>query len=273
MPGTSNAKTKDINFLTALTAAEEGRHRAKKGVNALIVLFAFVAMASGGFFVWNQMQQGSLIAEKTALESYLNDQQVAAQYAQSEQTRNEAAGLDAKAKALEGAVSGVATHPDLSAGQIRQTFSIAGESVELNDFVYDRETGQLAFSATCEKATGVSAFISQLRMSGIFADVAYEGYTGNTTSVTGAGIANEDGSTTYPATVSTSFTFNVRCSVAAPGSSAATDATATEDAAAEDAAAEGAAADAAATEDAATEDAAAEGARDTASGAGEAGNG
>jgi hypothetical protein len=255
MPGTSNAKTKDINFLTALTAAEGGRHRAKKGVNALIVLIAFVAMASAGFFAWNHIQQNSLIAEKTALESYLDDQQVVAQYAQSEQTRNEAAGLEAKAKVLEGAVSGVATHPDLSADQIRQIFSIAETRAELNDFAYDRETGQLAFSATCEKATDVSLFIAQLRLSGIFADVAYEGYTGNTTSVAGDGVANGDGSTTYPTMVSTSFTFNARCSVAAPGSSAAPEV------------------DAIAAEGATAGDATAEGARDAASGEGEAVNG
>jgi len=88
--------------------------------------------------------------------------------------------------------------------------------VALGPFSYDRATALLTFSGTSNTAAGVSSFIAQLRQSGIFRDVSYDGYAGGVATTQGTKHVADDGTVTYDEVKEAAYAFNVRAVVAPP---------------------------------------------------------
>jgi hypothetical protein len=134
-------------------------------------------------------------------------------YDESRTTEELARSANAMVDAIAGALDKIKTYPDLTGAGVEKLFSLAGDTIEMSGLVYDSESGILAFSAACDSVTRIPLFIAQLRISGIFTDVTYEGYSGDSVTIPGTPILNDDGSVTSNDTVKKQYTFSIRCLV------------------------------------------------------------
>ena len=95
--------------------------------------------------------------------------------------------MKAQAEELSSVLMNLSSYPDMAAGDFHLIYEYAGDRVDISGVNYTRPAGVLAFNAECPTVTGVPIFVAQLRMSGVFADVRYEGYTEKITTVTASG--------------------------------------------------------------------------------------
>jgi hypothetical protein len=208
-------KNKELNLLTALNGGGR-RRKAGKGYIATVAVLAVIAAAVALFFMYTINEGGKLTEKRDAALAYVNDPITHEQYSVSNSNKTAAAAAEVRSKAIVAAVEVVNSYPDMSGDDFRQLFDIAGKAVTMSNITYDRTTGALSFEGRCKSADIIPSFVSQLRASGIFADVNYEGYSGSTYTVPGK--TNDDG-TVSKDTVVTEYVFSVNCVVSAEGQS------------------------------------------------------
>ncbi|MDR3308179.1 MAG: hypothetical protein LBS58_04705 [Coriobacteriales bacterium] len=227
-------KQKDMNFLAIL---DKRANKKPLGLGAVLVPVAFIALlVLGGFYYW-QAETAARDLQATAkdIQSYLDNPHTQDQVDLARRARSEAGEVRALADTVAVPVENLATYPDITSAALGTIFYIASWNVELSDFSYDRETGQLSFLATCDYATGVPIFVGRLRSCGVFDDVTYDGYDGTVTKTREIIVTGKDGATSYETESYETFAFYVLCNVAhvppaepEPGSEAATGETAGE---------------------------------------------
>jgi len=92
-----------------------------------------------------------------------------------------------QATELEQVLLNLSSYPDMYGGDFHLIYEYAGNRIDVSGVNYTRTSGVLAFEAECDAVTAVPIFVAQLRMSGIFEDVKYEGYTEKITTTTSTG--------------------------------------------------------------------------------------
>ncbi|MDR0817754.1 MAG: hypothetical protein LBN35_03855 [Clostridiales Family XIII bacterium] len=214
------AKNRELNLLLAL---DRNKIKAPGGGNKLFVvlLIVIVVLAFAAAAIFYFLETANLQNEKDMALVYLNDPATQSAYNESNQAQLEAMQMQTEAGELAGAIENLKAYPDLKSSQWKKFFRVAGGRVNVSGFSYDRTTGLLTFSAETSSATRVPIFIAELRTSGIFTDVTYEGYTGGTTTETvtsgGSQVAADGTTAPVQTTVSkTSYTFSVSCLVKPP---------------------------------------------------------
>jgi len=209
-------KQKDINLLAALEKTEaKTRSSARPNVLPLLVLVV-VVVGLGAYWFAQDKGSADLRLQKAEIESYLNAPETVSQLQATQTALADAASMREAANAMEAVTKAVATHPDLTAQQIQKIFEVATDRATLDNFSYDRETGEFSFTAKTGTASGVALFVTQLRDTGLFADVSYGGYAGGTTEKV-VQTNSEDGEAPKTETVTTSsYSFSVVCVVRAP---------------------------------------------------------
>jgi len=196
-------KIKDMNFLAVIEQEEKGKKKRRIGTVPLIAIIGIV-LGIAAYIILNQMESAQLFAEIQEKQDYIKTNQ--SDYDEAMSIEAEAADMTAKSEQIGTAVANIQSHPDLSADELRQILELAGDRVRMTNISFDRDSGTLSFSATCDTAAGVPIFISQLRLSGLFADISYQGYSGRTESSALGGTSAE---------FSSVYSFSVTCAVVA----------------------------------------------------------
>ncbi|MDR1042868.1 MAG: hypothetical protein LBL54_03090 [Clostridiales Family XIII bacterium] len=201
-------KNKELNLLAALDRGKQ-RQKAGKGVVALIAVVVVLAAGVGLFLMYTINEGDGFTERRDAALAFVDDPGTKAQYDESIANQREASRSQSRADALTGAVESINSYPDMSGDDFKTTFKIAGKQVNLSNISYDRSTGILSFDAKCGSAEHIPVFIADLRSSGVFFDVYYDGYSGG--SYTVAGEPDEDGAVKN--SVVTEYSFSVTCLV------------------------------------------------------------
>jgi hypothetical protein len=171
-------KNRDINLLLAL---DHQKVNARKGkgisivVPILVIVLVAVAMGAGYSYFYNNTSE--IRAQKEAIELYLSDPATTAAYNESLSAQSESARMAAEMSALRDVILNITSYPNLTGGDLDQVREIAGSRIKLAPMTYDKTSGVLSFNATSDTVTGVPLFVAQMRISGIFSDVQYQGYS------------------------------------------------------------------------------------------------
>jgi hypothetical protein len=179
-------RQKDINFLSVIDAKQDRQALSKFLLACIAVIAAFLVL-SLCVFVFGLVAQTGIQSEKNRIEEYLNDPNTLAALAASNVAANDLAEINKQNEALKSPISSIETHPLLRPNDIRTILNLEGSQVEIGVIYFNVESGLLEFTADIEgeNIEGVPYYITQLRNSGIYADVTYRGY--NETGVGGAG--------------------------------------------------------------------------------------
>jgi hypothetical protein len=172
---------KEINLLLAMDR-QKVSSRKNKGVSIVvpIVVVVLVAVAMGAGYSYFYNNTSGIKAQKEAIELYLSDPATTAAYNESLTAQSEAARMTAEMSALRDVILNITSYPNLMGGDLDQVREIAGSRIKLSVMTYDKTSGVLSFNATSDTVTGVPLFIAQMRISGIFSDVQYQGYSEST---------------------------------------------------------------------------------------------
>jgi len=179
---------KDINLIAAMDRRHQ-RAKAQKAtaIRLPILILILIALLLGVAYYYLYTNTNELEEQKESLSLFLNDPRTQADYSESFKAQAEAQRMVTQAKELERVLLNLSSYPDMAGGDFHLIYEYAGNRIDISGVNYKRATGVLAFSAECDAVTGVPIFVAQLRMSGIFADIKYEGYTEKITSTTTQG--------------------------------------------------------------------------------------
>ena len=207
-------KQKDINLLLALekggTSSAEAQRR-RKIIIFLAAIVLIVAILAGWFF----LEYMKLNNQKVEALSYIEDPIVLSSYADASQLQDEATAAEERANWLQALLTAIDGYPLMNADKFSQVYGYAGGRIDIVGIEYDNPTGVLTFDASSDSATGVPIFVAQLRMSGIFEDVTYEGYKNSTDSFITGTTVNPDGTIVDDVTTREKYVFIVSCLVKA----------------------------------------------------------
>ena len=207
-------KQKDINLLLALekggTSSAEATRR-RRTLIALVMIVLIIAVVGGLFF----LQLMTLQNQKEDSQMYLEDPTMIAAYTEASEQETKALDEEERANWLQALLTTIDGYPKMDSDSFSQVYGYAGSRVEISAVEYDNPTGVLTFEANSDSATGVPIFVAQLRMSGIFEDVTYEGYmNAKDENITGTTV-NPDGTVVDNVTVKEKYSFIVNCLVKA----------------------------------------------------------
>jgi len=182
------AQYKDINLIAAMDRKQQ-KAKAEKAtaIRLPILILILVALLLGLAYYYLYTNTNELEEQKEYLSLYLNDPRTQADYNESFRAQEEAFRMITQASELEQVLLNLSSYPDMYGGDFHLLYEYAGTRVDISGVNYTRTTGVLAFNAECDAVTGVPIFVSQLRMSGVFEDIKYEGYSERVTSTTTEG--------------------------------------------------------------------------------------
>lgn len=207
-------KQKDINLLASLEKGAISSTEAKRRKQILIILLGIIIIIAifAGIFFFNVI---TLNNQKDKSLAYVEDPQVMITYESAKQQQEASLAMQERADWIESLLSTLDGYPDISASEFAQVFGYAGGRIEIEGIQYDSSTGVLNFTALSDSATGVPIFVAQLRMSGIFSDVTYEGYTNAQEQISNGTTVDLDGNVVENTTILNKFAFNVSCQLKA----------------------------------------------------------
>jgi hypothetical protein len=179
---------KDINLLGAMT-------RKKSRVSPLVIIVPiFIFLILGALIVfatfWYTSTMASLTIERNNLQSYIDSTRVTDSQDKAEEVRIAATEMGQRADEVVGMLYILSSYPDLGGEQFQAIFDFASDNVELADYVYDRRTGILSFSATSSTVRNIPRFVQSLRECGYFSDIQYRGFVRSTHLETGEPVLN-----------------------------------------------------------------------------------
>ena len=212
-------KSRELNLLLALEKSK-GRTSEKTKLPSMLrmtmiifIMLLAVLIAFGAFFF---MSSASLINEISDSNEVLQNPVYRDTFNRTEQIRIDAEEMAAQAADLAGTRDNLETFPDMKSADWKKIFRIAGGRVDMSNFSYDRRTGILSFTATTATAPRVPLFITELRASGIFSAVSYDGYAAVPRVIFGEQKIDEIGNVTISSTTIAEYSFNVNCLVKPP---------------------------------------------------------
>lgn len=218
-------KQKEINFLTVLTG-RSGKKRFNPRVIIVPGVLLLVIIAGVGFAGYLHMSTSQVEAESNTIREYLNSPSTNRQISDAETAQEESQTSLANTNTLKLPMDYLATYPDMTSDKYRAITDYAGANIEISSVMYDRNSGVLSFNATSGYVLSIPTFISQLRNSGMFTDITYNGYAGNSavaqltattdrTSSTSTGTTGTSSANNYVYTTPL-YSFEVICQVKPP---------------------------------------------------------
>ena len=169
-------RQKDINLLAALEKASGSSAEAVKRRNMFVLLLGAVALIVIGALLYFFTVMG-LNNEKETYLAYIDDPQIRAAYNDAREKSNVTSSMVNNAQWLQELITTIDGYPDMNTKKFSQVEDYAKKRVRIIGVEYDDTSGALTFKGETESATSVPIFVNQLRTSGLFDDVAYEGYT------------------------------------------------------------------------------------------------
>lgn len=207
-------KQKDINLLLALEKGGTSSAEAKQKKKILIIIGAIILVIAvlAGLYFFKIMDLNN---QKEEALSYVNDPAVISAYSEANKQKEILKAAEERAQWLSSLLETIDGYPQMNSKKFSQVYGYAGSRISINSLEYDNPTGTLTFEAQSNSATGVPIFVAQLRVSGIFDDVTYEGYTNATTEEVTGTTVNPDGTVTDSVLTKQHYAFRVNCLVKA----------------------------------------------------------
>jgi hypothetical protein len=179
---------KDINLLSAMT-------QKKSRVNPFVIIVPILIFLMLGALIvfatfWYTTTMASLTIERNDLQSYIDSTRVTDSQNNAEEVRIAATEMGRRADEVVGMLYILSSYPDLGGEQFQAIFEFAGDNVQLADYVYDRRTGTLSFSATSTSVRNMPRFVQSMRECGHFSDIQYRGFVRSTHLETGEPVTN-----------------------------------------------------------------------------------
>lgn len=208
-------KQKDINLIAAMTRSDKkpGGSSGRNIVILCIILFVLIVVV---VTVLIGMQISSLTAEKEDLRLYVEDPSIVAQYQDSLAAQEKASIMAGQADTLKQVLLAVSSYPYLSSENIISILDYSENRVEIENFNFDRETGIVSFTASSSEPGVIPIFVAQLRLSKIFEDVQYQGYSGGETGSMGFSADPITGEMIETGITRSNYAFAVTCLVVSP---------------------------------------------------------
>jgi hypothetical protein len=171
-------KYKDINLIVA----QDRRHKIAReerivAVRQPLLILVLVLLLLGLGYYYLHSKTIVLEDERNRLLGAINDPIIIADYNESLKLQDAALRMVAQKDELERILLNLSSYPDMQGGHFHTIYEYASGRIDISNVRYDRESGVLSFNAVSETVTGVPIFVAQLRMSYIFEDIKYEGYT------------------------------------------------------------------------------------------------
>ncbi|MDR0887002.1 MAG: hypothetical protein LBN22_11765 [Clostridiales Family XIII bacterium] len=176
----SKLKKGDINLLQVLEAKvnDTSAKNRKAFVISLVIIIIIAAVA---VYVLASLHLTRMKQDRDQIQIELNDPTLDAEYQEAQNNKSKADQMNAASTNLTSIAENIKSFPALSSEDYSTIFTLAGAGVKVGNISYDSEKATLTFSAESTTLSGVPIFISQLRSSGVFKDVSYQGYVKATT--------------------------------------------------------------------------------------------
>ena len=212
-------KSQELNLLLALERGKTKSPGAAKMPGMLrmdLIVSILIVLVIIAFYIFYFFSSSDLDSKIQSSREYLSTSTVISDFNTAEAKQAEAEAMQTKASELEAALNNIKSYPDLNSSDWKKLFRIAGGRVEMTDFIFNRSSGSLTFTASAGSATRVPLFITELRASGIFDSVSYSGYFRSDRSVLGAQSTNAESETASQIGIIADYAFSVTCVVKAP---------------------------------------------------------
>jgi hypothetical protein len=206
---------KDINLLGAMA-------QKKSRVSPFVIIVPILIFLMLGTLIvfstsWYASTMATLTIERDTLQNYLDSTRVTDSQDKAEEVRLAAAEMGRRADEVAGTLYILSSYPDLGSEQFQAIFEFAGDNIELADYVYDRRTGILSFSATSASVRTMPRFVQSLRECGHFSDIQYRGYVRSVHIETGEPVTNPVTEvTTITSTEIVEYRYEVVCKLVGP---------------------------------------------------------
>ncbi|MDR1082797.1 MAG: hypothetical protein LBL27_02890 [Coriobacteriales bacterium] len=206
---------KDIDLL-AVMAQKQARVSPLMVLVPIVVFLVLGALIALGIF-WYLSTTAVLITERDNLQLYLDSTRVNNFQEEAAALEAQATEMEGQAEEVKGTLYNLSSYPDMYEEQFDIIFTLAGNDVTLSDYIYDRRTGILNFSASSTSVRRMPQFVQGLRDDGHFVDIQYQGYVKEVNAATGA---VETRPTTETATTSSNkaseYRYEITCKLVGP---------------------------------------------------------
>jgi hypothetical protein len=169
-------KQKDINLLTLLTRPRErGRLRLAEALTALALVGIIVAACVAT--ISHQYEMSRLARQTEGVEASLRSTLTISQLKAADESQRLKDSTASAAEAV-ASIDNLATYPDLDWPRLAAVFELSGQYITISDVSYDHFTGLLRFKAASSYVAQIPRYVRDLRASGLFSDLSYDGYDG-----------------------------------------------------------------------------------------------
>jgi hypothetical protein len=209
------AYKKDINLLAVMT-----QKKSRVGLLAIIIpiivfLILGASLAFGAF--WYGSTVTTLTAERDSLQLYIESSRVTDSQEEAQELKDVAEKMRVYADEIKSALYNLSSYPDLYGEQFELIFELAGDDIVLSEYIYDRRTGTLSFSATSLSVRRMPYFVQSLRENAYFSDVQYRGYVRDTRTETGEAVIDPVTElATAPTIEILEYRYEITCRLATP---------------------------------------------------------
>ncbi|NLL63185.1 MAG: hypothetical protein GX241_02935 [Ruminococcaceae bacterium] len=123
---------------------------------------------------------GVIKGQSASYNKYINDEKNIATYNQAVDTKAKGEYVNTQKANMESLINAIAAYPNVDKAFFT-TISAAGtkNDVVVNSFGYAGETGFLSISCKARTTAGISQFVRDMVATGLFADVSYNAFTGD----------------------------------------------------------------------------------------------
>jgi len=171
-------KYKDINLITAQERKQKvAKEEKATAIRQPIMILILVLLMLGLGYYYLHSQTIALEEEQYRLSYFVDDPITIADMNESARLQDAAMRMVAQKDELERVLLNLSSFPDMQGGDFHVLYEYASGRIDISNVRYDRTSGVLSFNAVSDTVTGVPIYVAQLRMSMIFEDIKYEGYT------------------------------------------------------------------------------------------------
>jgi hypothetical protein len=182
-----------------------------------IIVFLALGAALAFGLIWYTTLTATLTAERDSLQRYIDSSRVNDSQEKAQAARAEADLMKSRANEVKDTLYNLSSYPDLYGEHFYIIFGFAGADIELSEYVYDRRTGVLSFSATSPSVRRMPYFIQSLRECGTFSDIQYRGYVQGTRTEDGAPVTSPlTDITTIPTIEVIEYRYEITCKLVDP---------------------------------------------------------
>lgn len=170
-------KPKEIDFLLpyrrklAQESGKGGHGWVKWALPPVLLALLFAVL-----FGWYEWQAYTMRRDIRDIDTYLSDDQVAAQYGRAQQLARELARYTEAYGDIQDIRAAITSYPEIGAAGLNKVLACRQEGITLRSFSYDRSSATLSIEGSAPSYAECPPFIDRLKATDLFDHVTYNGY-------------------------------------------------------------------------------------------------